>query len=172
MTKPTIEEWVKSVRAENQWDDDANTIEEELLKALRIIKHLMKAMGVGMKFFSKQTCEKLEKLGCLSDPSITYYWTWKHWKENPDDSLTLDPCSSNGAYSEIKAFSIYDFLSDEPYALENCKKVFGDKEPEVTKDAMGGTTISFFNNYEMARMSLVNVPDQEAFILNALEGNK
>lgn len=44
MTKPTIEEWVKSVRAENQWDDDANTIEEELLKALRIIKHLMKAI--------------------------------------------------------------------------------------------------------------------------------
>lgn len=164
MTKPTIEEWVKSVRAENQWDDDANTIEEELLKAHRIIKHLMKAMGVGMKFFSKQTCEKLEKLGCLSDPSITYYWTWKHWKENPDDSLTLDPCSSNGAYSEIKAFSIYDFLSDEPYALENCKKVFGDEIIE-------GEEVCCVRRFETERHQLLGAPDQEAFILNALEGN-
>lgn len=86
-----------------------------------------------MKLFSKETCQKLQKLGCVS--------------ESPFFSQRPAPI-----------FTIADFLSDEPYALENCRRI---KLKEVFGDCWHDDDF---------RHQLLEAPDQEAFILNALEG--
>lgn len=96
-----------------------------------------------MKFFSKETCQKLQEFGCKTDEEYSFY---------PDEEL---PHRKRWHSDEVDAFTIADFLSDEPYALENCKKVFNLEDPFKVR--------SF-------KMILCVSEDQEAFILEALNG--
>lgn len=90
-----------------------------------------------MKFFSKELSGKLREIGCVS---ISYYPNWITKGQDPVDT---------------GVFSIGDFLSDEPYALENCKKVFGSHVK---------------SKHEFVIYLLLVAPDQEAFLWEALGG--
>lgn len=64
-----------------------------------------------MKYFNKELCKKLVKIGCTSNTGLfTGYCKCKesHFEDDPCPTLT-------------QSFSIYDFLSDEEYSKKNCK---------------------------------------------------
>ena len=134
-----------------------------------------------MKFFSKETCQKLLEIGC--DNLYLFYWSqddgnWYHWKE-----------SRLRRSDDVPAFSIADFLSDEPYATENCKKIVGRMHKSKIKvkaykyprfnifkeqDYIGELEIllrqEFINPEEWFRQALLDAEDQEKFILEAVNG--
>lgn len=116
-----------------------------------------------MKFFSKETCSKLQKLGCVSkgiDFGALYIFRFCYVENNHFDYHKDLECKIKG---HIPIFTIGDFLGDEAYALENCKKVFG----EHTGDSDYAWCAP---NYIGQRHELLGAADQEAFIVAALEG--
>lgn len=108
-----------------------------------------------MKFFKKELCKKLEKLGCVSKTDFIY--------PEPSDEFPFGayyrkafPYSSKYTGC-VYAFSIYDFLSDEEYAYENCRKVL---------QAYWGETDMM--DYE--RNVLATSKNQEAYIEESVDG--
>lgn len=142
-----------------------------------------------MKFFSIETCRKLQEIECTS-------WSGHSWgitrKSGIPIASTMPEYVILGPGSDILlmrthskmslavlAFNIADFLSDEPYALENCKKLFRDnsvKECRLCWDHdfgdqfTGGVHVGKnIPLYQIRRHQLLQSPNQEAFILKALE---
>lgn len=121
-----------------------------------------------MKFFSKETCQKLQEFGCKTDEEYSFY---------PDEEL---PHRKRWHSDEVDAFTIADFLSDEPYALENCKKfkpqtavcrACGD-DSDTPSCSLNLSQHAFpISGAHWFRHALLDSPDQEAFILEALNGN-
>lgn len=70
-----------------------------------------------MKFFKKSLSEKLTRLGCVSE--IKFYYNCY------DGSECVNPIYCPSDPREIKAFSVYDLISDEEYVWDNCVKIFG-----------------------------------------------
>lgn len=105
-----------------------------------------------MKFFNKELCEKLLKLGCVSE--TRFYWSAFHTKKLVGGKDDLD--FNGNPIPNIQAFSVYDFLSDEEYSFGNCNKVFvGDWEgSEYERRSMLVTE----------RKTLVDLDNQEAYI--------
>lgn len=113
-----------------------------------------------MKFFKKELCKKLLKLGCVSESDMFHWFgpgiDGEHLlhrsKFYPDDYL-------ENREGNLPAFSIYDFLSDEEYCKENCKKVFGEKEHPG----------AWSFDWENERHRWLDSENQEAFIEEAVE---
>lgn len=121
-----------------------------------------------MKFFSKDLSAKLEALGCKSETNFAWIFDdYKEWEAVPTSPYDM---TSTLTYIEgpFAAFSIADFLSDEPYAIENCKKVSGDFIDYECP--ICGLTDKEIYTWEYFRYELVGSQDQEAFIAKALEG--
>jgi hypothetical protein len=97
-----------------------------------------------MKFFKKELCEKLDKLGC------TPYYNF-----------------INGNFGPAPHFSIYDFLSDEEYAEENCKKLFGDFED--FECPFCGATDVMIDTFKYEKCDLSLSKNQEAYIEEAVD---
>lgn len=109
-----------------------------------------------MKFFKKELCEKLQKIGCV--PTKEFYYT-SEWPKVI--------CVHESRFLEIPtsapAFSIYDFLSDEGYAEENCFKV-------IKKNSEETPQLKMFNLARLAefKSELVFAKNQEAYIEEAV----
>lgn len=71
-----------------------------------------------MKFFKKELCKQLDDLGCVSETQFAYYHNWP----SPIYDIAIYP-KPHEQIIICNAFSIYDFLSDEDYAEENCRKL-------------------------------------------------
>lgn len=97
-----------------------------------------------MKFFKKELCEKLQKIGCVSESGFYYNFY------DGDECANPVYCTANPR--EISAFSIYDFLSDEEYVEENLKKIFKN------------TFNSAFWSIKTPKQFLVMDDNQEAFL--------
>ena len=124
-----------------------------------------------MKFFSKELSDKLQEIGCVSESKF-YYEDVSiemsssirgpfYYSEEPEQPIS---------YTEIiPTFTIADFLNNEPYALENCKKIWGNKI------RLEGSSNEIFYNLEgpaylLFRHALLDATDQEALLWEALGG--
>lgn len=125
-----------------------------------------------MKFFSKELSAKLQEIGCKCGG---FYWQW--------DQIVNDPY--NPFLSENKpAFCIADFLSDEPYALENCKKIKPEQyvcnhcgdDYKILGPKCGSRSERLGHEFSTSgsrwfRHHLLDAPDQEAFLWETLVGS-
>lgn len=111
-----------------------------------------------MKKFSDKTKDKLLAIGCK--PSSQGYIMYPIPREGKIKT------------TDVSYFTIADFLSDEEYAKENCKKVWGFRCPD---EALGKECPTDDGNrphhwvWQQARIALLETENQEAFILAALE---
>lgn len=105
-----------------------------------------------MKFYSKETSEKLVGLGCTSQSGM--YWAQKHHSD--EWMITPIPLGTH-----TPAFCIADFLSSEEYAIENAKKLFDSAGPY---SEWTGTQYIKIKAYYHYRHELLDSPDQLKFI--------
>lgn len=127
-----------------------------------------------MKFFSKQTSHKLATLGCVA--SNDYYYSMLSGNDKPYLKGELY------SHDDFDAFTIADFLSDAPYAIENCKKIWPstkwhcikcEREVDYTDSPCNDQQGHVFNqclSYNYYRHKLLDSSDQEAFLWAALGG--
>lgn len=83
-----------------------------------------------MKFFQKEICEKLVKLGCVS-LSNHEWWGKKFATQTSYTVWSLTDASdyqTSNSFYVVQAFTLLDFLSTEEYARENCRILFGDRK--------------------------------------------
>jgi len=113
-----------------------------------------------MKFFKKELCIKLQKLKCAAS---NVAWWRNDYPNNPSIYKDIDYITFQWPYTYkpkfikygglvhmVDAFSIYDFLSDEDYAEENCKNVFRQK-------------------WRRGRLDLLWAKNQESYIEEAVD---
>lgn len=99
-----------------------------------------------MKFFSLESSKKLDELGCVS-------------------------CSGS-FYFNTQLFLPYDFLSSEEYALENCKKLWGESVDDLTQETCcyipdyyePDAAYMWSRRWAMLRHKMLDARDQIAFV--------
>lgn len=125
-----------------------------------------------MKFFSLESSKKLAELGCVSKSN--HFW-----------SVFKEPlCEGDGASARFwpeypfkaktPAFTTPDFLSSEEYAIENCRKLWGDGDEAIDEY---GTLINLECRYDCGcnpilsgdilhfnRHAMLDAPDQITFV--------
>lgn len=80
-----------------------------------------------MRFLSKETCQRLVKIGCVSHSGFYYNGNGDigfSFVHNNDPSLGTS--NSFLLEDEIRIFILEDFLGTHEAAIENCKKVWGE----------------------------------------------
>lgn len=112
-----------------------------------------------MKFFSKETSQKLLMIGCVTNSMMI-------WVTYPSFQDCLEYQRAAGPYPEYvkPAFSISDFLGNETYCIENCKIIFGNDWAKYDCVYDG-----FRNFYEAMRHEILDAKDQEKFIVEAIK---
>ena len=124
-----------------------------------------------MRFLPKTTCEKLVKMGCA--PSNEYFYLKKN---HPWDAPAHKYQELNGTSFEsrpdnelIQAFTLEDFVSTDEYAIDNCRKLFGEREV-VPYDGPRFIFNTLKNEgWEQSRHQLIDSKDWVEFISKAVE---
>lgn len=109
-----------------------------------------------MKFFSRENCDKLKKLGCVSELGFV-------WSVYETPICIIDP--TYVVYHDednTPAFIEQDFTGSSNQAKENAKKRWGDKH-------IGGTDRHVYPTaYEWHRHAMIDAPDAEAYLMERL----
>lgn len=117
-----------------------------------------------MKFFKKELCKQLDDLGCVSETQFAYYHNWP----SPIYDIAIYP-KPHEQIIICNAFSIYDFLSDEEYAYQNCFKLWGMKDIEHEVACDHGFESLTEQAFVFYRKQLSEAENQEAYIEEAVD---
>ena len=119
-----------------------------------------------MRFFSLESSKKLAEFGCLSNSDVLYHHSFGGWSLILRKDITTQ--------DDIVAFTPLDFLSSEEYAIENCRKLWGDGDEAIDEY---GTLINLECRYDCGcnpilsgdilhfnRHAMLDAPDQITFV--------
>lgn len=109
-----------------------------------------------MKFFSRELCEKLQKLGCKSEEP-SFWWTTYPYP------ISTDACRKVKEYMGFKAFFQNDFTGCHEQALENAKIVWSD-EMLITEDSYTGVSNFSSERWHWCRHSMIDSTDAEEYL--------
>lgn len=130
-----------------------------------------------MKFFNQNLCKKLSELGCISETNFAWIFDdYNEWEAVPTEpyDMTSSLKYTDGPYD---AFSIYDFLSDEEYAEENCKKIIalevcvdcGKSRDKTCLPPTRKAHVGLCSGWQYLKLTLAHSKNQEAYIEEAVE---
>lgn len=113
-----------------------------------------------MKFFSKEISKKLFELECKSDSNFYWAYTVNNSFVGGCPFVIYDKDKTADHYKHFIApqniaFTLDDLLDDSKEAKTNCIRLFKTYDEEKIK---------------FLRHALIDAPDQEKFILEALNG--
>jgi len=124
-----------------------------------------------MKFFSRELCEKLQKLGCKSE-------NWFYWNVPMSQSI-LRPSylpNSTGRTDAIPAFSQNDFTGCHEQAWQNAEIVWGNYDVKQHDFCCHGANFSCGESREVLhwgwkdnRKMMIDADDAEEFLKRTMQ---